>query len=89
MSHVPEALGLSCKGMWSMVNNRCSVHQACPFLAVTWPPDSRELCATLGQGELRWGAVSQGLCLPACLLSPPHVQMGTSGLGCLLSVDTG
>lgn len=39
---------------WSLVNNRCIIHPACRFLAVTWASDAQELCATLGQGGGGW-----------------------------------
>lgn len=39
---------------WSIVNNRCIVHRACRFLAVTRASDAQELCATPGQGGGGW-----------------------------------
>jgi hypothetical protein len=73
----------------SILNNRCIIHRACRFLAVTWASDAQELCATPGQGDGAGRAAGRGFSPPACLLSLPHVQMGTWGLRCLVSVDTG
>lgn len=39
---------------WSLLNNRCIIHRACRFLAVTWASDAQKLCATPGQGGGGW-----------------------------------